>query len=531
MPKYRSIFDLRRRKKPFGLPDHSAETAEELAAAPAQTASETPVETDIEENQRSIQIDWGHCDDLQMRWIHSAGVRVLIAWIRPLVGKDLAQVGILAPLAANVYPIRTIEQLEDVIEAASVKRISTLSAVNHAIANGHMVLFTDGLPEALAVDANNFQARQIDKPELEPGVLGPQTAYVEGLDKNLGLLRTILRTPRMKIEFLMVGKISRTQVAVVYIQGIVKPKLVEEARQRLAKVDVDGVLDINILREMINDAPLSPYPVDQITERPDRTVAGLLQARIAILVDGSPYAMLVPATFINHLQSNEDYYESFLVSSMFRLLRHMTYWVSLILPALYVAVLTFHHEMLPTRLLITLAATYEGIPFPAVVEALLMLVTFETLREAGVRLPKAVGQSVSIVGALVIGEAAVNAGIVSPGMVIIVALTGVSSFTIPSFHLAMTNRLLQFVFVLAAGTFGLLGITVCLYLLLTHLVSIRSFGVPYFAPLAPVGWKSLGRDVVIRAPWWRMRERPEMMEPMDSVRERTARPGPGRSRK
>lgn len=482
--------------------------------------------TQIEPTYQRMKRVWGHCDDLEYRSLDAACGGLLIVWLKPLVGKNLAQSGVIEPLGEAGSDLHSLHDVRKHIWSPSVESHRTWSEVDGALAEGSMVLFAEGSGEALSVDVNSFQARQIAKSDAEPSVVGPQSAFVEGIDKNIGLLRTILKTPQLKMEFVVIGDISRTRVAISYLDGICKSELVDEVRRRLQKISLDGVLDLNMIRESVNDAPLSPFPLDQTTERPDRVAAALLQARMAILCDGAPAAMMVPATFMNHLQSHEDYYINFLAATLVRLLRHLMYWSSLLVPAFYVAVVSYHPQMVPTRLMVTLSATHEGVPFPSSIEAFIMVLIFESLREAGIRLPKAVGQSVSIVGALVLGQAAVAAGLVSPAMVIVIALSGVASFTIPNYALSYSNRLLALVFLVLASVFGLLGITIGIYALLIHLVSLRSYGVPYLAPIAPAEWKSLVRDTFTRAPWWNMHSRPALMEPQRAIRERTPRPGP-----
>jgi spore germination protein KA len=267
------------------------------------------------------------------------------------------------------------------------------------------------------------------------------------------------------------------------------------------------VLESGYLEEFIEDNPYSPFPQVVHTERPDRVTASLLEGRVAILTDGTPFALIVPAEFITLMQSPEDYYERYMVATAIRWLRYIGFAMSLLLPSLYIAITTFHQEMIPTRLLISLAAAREGVPFPALVEALMMEFTFEALREAGIRLPRAVGQAVSIVGALVIGQAAVQAGIVSPLMVIVVAITGIASFMNPAFNIALTMRLMRFPLMLLAATLGLFGVMVGILAILIHLAGLRSFGVPYLSSLAPLHTKDL-KDVAVRAPWWAMDNRP-----------------------
>ena len=287
-------------------------------------------------------------------------------------------------------------------------------------------------------------------------------------------------------------------------------KIVEEVRTRLNRIDVDSILESGYIEELIQDKTLSPFPTVYNTERPDVIAAELLEGKIAILVDGTPFVLVVPALFVSFLHAAEDYYQRADISSFLRLLRYLSIFISLLGPSLYIAITTFHQEMLPTRLIFGLAGQREQVPFPAFVEAVLMELTFEILREAGVRLPKNIGSAISIVGTLVIGQAAVEAGIISPAMVIVVAITAISSFVVPSFNMSIAFRMLRFPLMALAGSFGLFGILVGVIAIILHLCSLRSFGIPYmspFAPLIPEGQK----DSIFRLPHWLLSSRPRLI--------------------
>jgi spore germination protein KA len=277
-------------------------------------------------------------------------------------------------------------------------------------------------------------------------------------------------------------------------------------------------LESGYIEELIEDNSYSPFPQLVNTERPDVAAANLLEGRVVILVDGTPFVLIAPISFFSLLQSPEDYYQRYMISSIIRILRFVFMVLSLLLPSLYVAVLTYHQEMVPTALLISVASSRESVPFPALVEALMMEVTFEALREAGVRLPKQVGAAVSIVGALVIGQAAVQAGLVSAPMVIVVAITGVSSFMVPHYTQGIALRMLRFPIILLAGTLGLLGVMLGVITIVVHLCTLRSFGIPYLTPIAPVKGREL-KDALIRAPWWKMDTRPHLTGEFNSYRQ------------
>ena len=321
-----------------------------------------------------------------------------------------------------------------------------------------------------------------------------------------------------------IGTYSGTDIAIAYIDGLVDPEVLQEVKKRLGQIKIDGILESGYIEELIEDNPYSPFPQIEHTERPDKVAGALLEGRIAIITDGTPLALIVPVVFWGFLQASEDYYERYMFSSFARMLRVLSALIALIGPAVYIAVTTYHQEMLPTGLLLSIAAQREGVPFPAVVEAFLLEFAFEVLREGGIRLPRPVGQAISIVGALVVGQAAVQAGLVSAAMVIVVALTGIASFTIPAFSMGMTFRLLRFPIMIAASVLGFYGVMLGLLVILTHMCSLRSFGVPYLSPVAPLHYQEL-KDIPIRSPWWRMIRRPKLYRSQDITRQRPTRGG------
>ncbi|MDP4158068.1 MAG: spore germination protein, partial [Bacillota bacterium] len=307
-------------------------------------------------------------------------------------------------------------------------------------------------------------------------------------------------------------------------------KVVKEVHHRLDKIDIGGVLESGYIEELIQDDTFTPFPTIFNSERPDVVAACLLEGRVAILVDGTPFVLVVPSLFIQNFQVPEDYYQRADISSLLRLLRVICFLIALLGPSFYIAVTTYHQEMLPTSLLISLAAQREGVPFPAFVEAVMMEVAFEILREAGIRMPRAVGQAVSIVGALVLGQAAVEAGIVSASMVIVVSLTAIANFVFPAYNMAISIRMLRFGMMLLAASFGLYGITVGILALLLHLNSLRSFGIPYMAPMSPLIPDDL-KDTVIRFPQWALFSRPRLISQKNINRQASpsaSRPEPGK---
>jgi spore germination protein KA len=407
---------------------------------------------------------------------------------------------------------------ESGLPMGEIHTVRTLGAVVTALLNGETCLFGEEWGQALLVDTKGWEKRAISEPDTETVIRGPREGYVENLRTNTSLIRRRLRHPNLRIEHLVLGDITNTQVAIVYVKGLANDKVVEEVRRRLMRIKIDGVLESSYLEELIEDAPFSPFPQVGHTERPDRSVANLLEGKVTILTDGTPFALSVPVTISCFMQSPEDYYERWPVALGIRIFRYLSLFISLFLPSLYVAVTTFHQEMLPTPLTVSLAMQRERVPYPAVVEALLMQITFEILIEAGVRLPRPLGQAIGIVGALVIGEAAVRAGLISAAMVIVIAATAISSFAVPAFDLAITVRMLRLPMIVLGAVLGLFGIFAGLLLILIHLATLRSFGVPYlagWAPFIPADQK----DMIVRAPWWAMYTRPELIGFADLERE------------
>jgi len=379
----------------------------------------------------------------------------------------------------------------------------------------------------VTLELPGWAERSPEEPPSEQVLRGPRDGFNETLRTNTALLRRRLRTPALKLEQITLGRVSNTPVVIAYLADVASPDLVAEVKRRLERVDIDGFTDPSILEEFIEDQPSSLFPQVQASERPDTVAFCLMEGQVAILCEGSSYALLAPVTFWAFLQSSEDYYNRFQLATALRWLRYLLLFLALTGPSFYIAIVTFHQEMLPTPLLLTIAAAREGIPFPVIVEAVGMEIFFEALQEAGVRLPRSVGQAVSIVGALVIGQAAVQAGIVSAPIVIIVAATGIAFFTIPRYTFSAPIRLLRFPLMFLAGSLGLFGLMAGLIVLLIHLCSLRSFGVPYLQPVAPTTWRGL-LDVLVRAPLWLKSYRATGMGQTNRRRQAPwLKPGPG----
>ncbi|WP_317890821.1 spore germination protein [Paenibacillus arenilitoris] len=367
------------------------------------------------------------------------------------------------------------------------------------ITYGNIVIFFNKWNRALVYKSLQIETRQITEPTNESVVQGPRESTVESLHKNIGLLRMRINSPKFKIESLSAGGVTRTHVVCGYIDDAVDPELLAEFKSRMEQIKQVEILETSFVEQLIEDSTWSPFPQHRYTERPDVAVAAMLEGKIAVLVQGTGSILLCPGLFVEFFQSSEDYYQRTIYSTLVRWLRIIAFIIALTLPSIYIALTTYHSELVPTVLLLAIVDTREGIPLPAFFEALLMEFFFELLREAGVRLPKPIGSAVSIVGALVIGEAAITAGIASPIMVVIVALTGIASFAIPQYSIAIALRILRFPLMLCAALMGGFGMMICFLLILLHLCQLRSLGQPYLTPLAPLRIAQL-RDVIVRIP-------------------------------
>jgi spore germination protein KA len=477
--------------------------------------------SDVNQNVQTLRAIYSNCADIVFRSFNIGGrLPAFLIYIEGLSNLDLIDQHVLAPLMheepAEAVNIQTM--LEQKIAVAGVKEVATFTACLEQISAGNPIILVATYPQGISLGLAKAEKRSIKEPTAESVVRGPREGFIEVLAVNVSMLRRRIRSPELKIQSMTIGRITQTGVAIAYIEGLADGQLIQEVTNRLKRIDIDGVVESAYIEELIEDHPVSAFPQMMNTERPDVVTANLLEGRVAILIDGTPFALIVPVTFYSLLQAPEDYYERYVFATAIRWLRYGFLLIALLLPSIYVAILSFHQEMIPTALIFSVAKSREDIPFPVLVEAFIMEVTFEALREAGVRLPKQVGAAVSIVGALVIGQAAVSAGIVSAPMVMVVAITGIASFMIPRYNAGISLRMLRFPIMLFAGMLGLLGIMLAVIVIIIHMSTLRSFGVPYLTPLAPAKRKEI-RDVLLRTPLWQHPTRPHLTGAYDKFRQ------------
>lgn len=486
------------------------------------------INRDLDKNLLILQKILGQSPDIVMRRIsfgQSPQYHGALLFIDGMVDKTVINQSIIKPLMYDIHllsqesqlVIHGIKDIENVlISVEDVQVIGVIEDIVKSCLYGSTILLLDGYDEALDISTKGWPARQVQEPPTETAIRGPREGFVETLRINTALLRRRLLDPDLTIEPMVLGTRTRTHIAVAYLKSIANPQLVQEVKERLQGIDNDAILESGYIEQFIEDAPLSPFSTINNTEKPNKVAAKLLEGRVAIMVDGSPFVLTVPMLFIEGFQASEDYYSRPFLSSFIRMLRFGAFLFSLLTPAIYVALTTFHQELIPTKLLITMAAASEGTPFPAVMEAILMVLIFEGLREGSVRLPQKVGPALSIVGALIIGDSVVRAGIISSPVVIVVAATAISTFMILVHQESST--LLRFLLTILAGVLGAFGIIIGLLGILIHLCSLRSFGTPYLSPITPVTLRDL-KDTFIRAPLWMMGERPRLLATLNPRRQ------------
>ena len=449
------------------------------------------------------------CQDYESRLVRAGetGPAVYACWLDGLVsGADTAE-QVLKPLSdpTRFGGLKKPEEVMDAVEnggvyGPSMKRVSTMDELADAIAYGHCALVFAGT--AFVFQVKTGQHRSVQEPTVEKSVKGGKDAFVEVLRVNTALVRSRLHTPRLKLAQTTLGRKSRSMAAVMWLEGVAAPDLPEQMLSRLEALEVDGAVMPDVLDSGLVDMPRSPFPQLIHTERPDKLAALLLQGRTAVIVDGIPVAFAAPACFEAFLRTSEDEAQHFLAASAVRFLRWMSLILTLLLPAFYVAVATYHPEMLPTKLLMSVIESKQSVPFSTAVEILGLLLAFELLQEAGLRLPNPVGQTISIIGALIVGQSAVEAKVVSPIAVIVVALAGIAGYTMPSQDMGAALRICRFALVLAATAAGMFGIIMGSVALLWHLCSLESFGRAYMSPLTGGGQGDTS-GVFIRHPPWR----------------------------
>ena len=504
-----------------------------------QEVQKMKLESGLEQNLQTLQQVCGYSQDVKIRRFRiNRQIPAALVYLDNMV-KDTTVEELLRTLMIDTLKIEgwgknhglLLPAIKDLLIVNEVEEIKRIGDLFFKMNFGNTIIVIEGQSTAFVCSTVDLKTRAITEPSAETNIRGPREGFVESLCVNITLIRRKIRVPHLWIETLEIGSLTKTLVAFAYIKGLADEKMLEELRSRLKRIDTDTILESGHVEQYIEDQPFTPFPLTLRTERPDNACSALLSGRVVIITSGSPHVLILPAQFPMFFQASDDYYEKPPLGSFIRILRWMGAIISVFLPGFYVAIVNFHQELLPTALLMRITATREGVPFPVVAEVLIMEVLFEILREAGIRLPAAVGPAISIVGSMVVGEADIRAGMVSPAVVIVIALTAIANFSTPVFSMAIALRLIRFSFTVLAAIFGLFGLQFGILLMLIHLCSLRSLGIPYMKPLAPFIAQDIKDNILVGWIWGRS-TRPKLVGYREPFRQKPGqRPHPGKDDK
>lgn len=454
-------------------------------------------------------------------YIKSINRKGVLLFLQGMTDVETVERHIITPLLNHEIENQTSEDIISilmtrVLTGKGVHRVDNFKRIATDIVNGNTILLVQASSLALSLSTVGYEHRAVEKPTNENTLKGPKEAFVESEQTNRSLIRKYSRDEKLVSETINVGEKTETPVIIMYIADIANTNIVRDVKKRISNIKASKVGTAAVLEQYIEDRPYSLVPTVLSTERPDRVAAFLQEGHVAVLMDGSPSALVVPITFWSVFHNPEDQYQRLIYGNFIRIIRIMCVFIALLTPGLFIAVTTYHVDMIPTDLVLAIASSREKLPFPAIMEVIIMEFAFEILREAGVRIPTPIGPTIGIVGALILGQAAVEANIVSPILVIIVAITGLSSFAIPEMSLSFMIRIARFLFLLSGALMGFYGLATLFVISLAYVSSIKSFGVYFMSPFAPIYRSS--KDLVARPPVWRQWIRPMNIQPKEAVR-------------
>ncbi len=467
-------------------------------SAPSKEA--VPLTSSLTENMILLRKQYPDSMDLNKREIELGRGKIALLCCEGLVSSQTIALSLVRPLQeAAEKNNMTSDEIFDFIQHKSLlapeqREIYNFDELFTSIMSGFAAILVEGKNIGFVVGMHGFQFRSVSEPTNEVNELGPKEAFTEPIRINLSMIRRRLRSPDLRFNLMNVGKKSKTDVSVIYLKDRASPKLVNEVKRKLSKIDMDIILDSSYVRPFLEENPFSLFSSVGTTERPDVLCGKIKEGRIAVLIDGSPYALIVPHLFSENFKSFDDYAHRPYFSTFVRILKYISFFISFLLPGGYVAVTTFHPELLPRQLLFSIASAEQTIPFSIMTEALFIYLVFEIMREAGIRLPNAVGHTIGIVGALVIGDAAINAGLVGAPIVMVVAITAICAFSVPKLYEAI--MILRFAFILIGGLSGLFGIAVASVFVGATISSMNSLHIPMTAPLSPFDMRWMSDTVL-----------------------------------
>lgn len=445
------------------------------------------ISKDININKEKILSSFHYSSDLIAYEFEShSGIRMLISYIDGFIDKDILNKDILKPLIEGLEDKKDLRKL---IYSSEIDEESSMDNIVDELNIGKVAIFVDGEEVAYLMELSSWVKRAVEQPGAEAVVRGPKEGFIEDISTNKVLLRRIIRNSNLVYEDYKLGKQTKTAISLAYIKGIVNEDVLEEVRRRLSRIDTDSILESGYIEELIADHPKALFSTISNAEKPDIVAAKILEGRVALLTDGTPHVLIMPKLFIEGLMTSEDYYSRPYFASLLRFLRFISLLTSIFLPGIFIALQLYHQEMIPTTLLISATGAREGVPLPVVIEVFIMIIALELTKESGLRLPKSIGMTVSIVGALILGQAAVQAGIVSGLTVIVVSIAAIAEFTIP--ELTQGLVIARIIILILSGFAGIYGITIGFILITVHILALESFGVPFGWPISPRDWEGL----------------------------------------
>lgn len=513
----------RKIKRPVPVAESSRENKPQY-----EKADDEKISTNIEENIQYIKhkFNFPSNKDIIIRELTVAKkYKAFIAYIDGMVDRITINNFILRALMVNDDKFQEDSDdeckldfiMSNILQTNQAKKVDSPDEFLYEILSGNTLLYVNGCNFYITNETKGYDKRGVDKPLIEGVVLGSQEAFNENLRTNVTLIRKLIKNNNLTTEFIKVGNVNKQLCAIMSIKGITNPAIVEEVKRRIKNIKSDMVLGDGVLEQFIEDNPYSIFPTILSTERPDRAAAHIMEGKVAILAEGAPFAKIVPVTLLTLMHSPEDSYMRWPYGTLIRLIRFVAAFIATLLPGIYVAITNFHQEMIPTELLIAIAKAKENVPFPTIVEVVLMELSFELIREAGIRIPGIIGNTLGIIGALILGQAAVQANIVSPVLIIVVSVTGLGNFAIPNYSMALAARVSRFCFIILGALLGFYGISIGIALFAILITNIKSFGVPFFAPIAPKTKES--SDLFFKKPAWQQIYRPDYVNALKQKRQ------------
>jgi spore germination protein KA len=462
---------------------------------------------DVDENITMLEAHFCQTEDLMKKELLFNNRKCVVLFLESLVKKELLQSSIIEPILYGKQAT-----IENTVHSAEIKKSSMVAEAGKNLLDGYCVILLEKDHQGYLASVGGIEGRATQEPNNERTIKSAHDGFVEDFSSNLHLLRKRIKSPQLKVKYFTIGKLTATKVGIVYLENLANKELVDEVERRITAIEIDQLYSTGELEEVIEDHPFSPFPQILATERPDRAVSYLTEGKITIIVDGNPRALVVPITFFAFYQAPDDYNSRWIVGSFFRIIRIFSFIIAISLPAIYIAIVSFHSEVLPIGILYSIRVSLEYVPFPPLVEALTMQIILELLKEASIRLPSPIAQTIGIVGGLVIGTAVVDAHIVSNMMIVVIGFTAIASFVAPINEMGTSARILGFPTMIAASLLGFFGIVLVLMLIFMHLSKLDSFGSPYFSPFAPFKKEDI-KDSLIRLPLWKLNTRPTDAKP------------------